>query len=82
MKSSMLWVSAISGFIAAILWFIATFVKVDYKGPGTPAITEDENGGREIDVLLTANLQTKWNRWAAFATGVSMLAQAISLMRL
>jgi len=84
MKTEMLWVSAVTGVIAAVLWFIATVIKVDYEdivknGFAEAAITENENG-REIDVLLTAKLQTRWNRWAAFATGMSMLAQAISLM--
>jgi len=86
MKTILLWVSAIAGLIATVLWFMATFVQVDYKrtlkkdGTAEPAITEDENGGREIDVLLTAKRQTRWNRWAALATGISMLAQAISLI--
>jgi len=84
MKTNMLWASAISGLIAAVLWFIATVIKVDYKdivknGFTEAAITENENG-RKADVLRTAKLQTAWNRWAAFVTGVSMLAQAISLM--
>ncbi len=86
MKPILLWVSAIAGVIAAVLWFIATVVTVKYKRTmrkdGTPesAITEDENGGREIDVLLTAKRQTRWNRWAALATAISMLAQALSLV--
>ena len=84
MKMIILWLSAISGLIAAVLWFIATLIKVDYKdivtnGFTEAAITENENG-REIDVLLTAKRQTTRNRWAALATGISMLAQAISLM--
>jgi hypothetical protein len=85
MKATMMWISAISGLIAAILWFTATIVKVDYKrtkrkdGTFESTITENENG-RETDVLLTAKHQTMWNRWAALATGISMSAQAISLM--
>jgi len=72
--------------IAAALWFSATFVKVPYErrfkkdGTPEPTITEDENGSGESDILLTAKRQTEWNRYAAFATGVSILCQAISLM--
>jgi hypothetical protein len=84
MKTTLVWISAISGLIAAVLWFIATVIKVDYKeimknGFVDAAITENENG-RQIDILLTAKQQTLWNRWAALVTGLSMLAQSISLM--
>ena len=55
MKTEMLWVSAVTGVIAAVLWFIATVIKVDYEdivknGFAEAAITENENG-REIDQL-------------------------------
>jgi hypothetical protein len=86
MKSCLLWASAVFGLVAALLWFYATIVKVDYRrtlkkdGSPEPAITEDENGGREINVLETAKKQTYWNMWAALATGLSMLCQAFSLL--
>jgi hypothetical protein len=48
MKTTTLWISAISGLIAAVLWFIATVIKVDYKhimknGFAEAAIIENEN---------------------------------------
>lgn len=84
MKTSALWISAVSGLIAAGLWFIATVIKADYEeivedGFVEAALTENENG-RRVDILRTAKVQIKWNRCAALATGISMLAQAISLM--
>jgi hypothetical protein len=45
------------------------------------AIVEtDEHSGELIDVLYTAKKQNLWNRWAALATSISLLAQAISLL--
>jgi hypothetical protein len=84
MKVLMLWVSVISGFGAAFLWFLATVVTVKYKyaSKDTPGftITATDDRGRVIDVLATANKQTWWNMLAAVATGISMSAQAVSLM--
>jgi len=37
-------------------------------------------GDKAIDVLSTAQEQTKWNGWAACATALAALAQALSLM--
>jgi hypothetical protein len=54
--------------------------------PGAPGMAEmalvetDEATGEEVDVFNTAKKQTKWNRWAAFATAISMFCQAVSLM--
>ncbi len=78
-KTTMPWVSAISGIVAAVLWFLATVVKVRHKRETSFDIT-CKDGGREIGVLATAEKQTTWNRWAALFTGLSMLAQAVSLM--
>jgi len=85
-KTVLLWASAISGFIAAALWFGATIVRVPYKqrivkGMAEPALVEtDDDTGRETDVLYTAKRQTKWNMWAALFTAISVFCQAISLM--
>lgn len=78
-KTLMSWVSAISGIIAAVLWFSATVVKVKHKRETSFDITF-ENSGRQIGFLATAMKQTTWNMWAALFTGISMLAQAISLL--
>lgn len=85
-KIVLLSVSVISGFIAAALWFGATIVTVPYrekivKGMTQAALVEtDDITGEKTDVLDTAKRQTKWNRWAALFTAISVLCQAISLM--
>jgi len=80
------WASAISGFVAAALWFGATLVTVKYKqrftqsGPEPAIIERDDKTGEEKDFLYTAKRQTLWNRWAALFTAISMLCAAVSLL--
>jgi hypothetical protein len=74
------WASVGIGFLAAVLWFIASKVWVRYKEPtGNQMIPAAvvENG---VNVLETAKRQTWWNMWAALATGVSVGLQAFSLL--
>jgi hypothetical protein len=76
----------ISGFIAAALWFGATIVTVPYKRrivrgePQMALVETDDETGKETDVFDTAKRQTKWNRWAALFTAISVFCQAVSLM--
>jgi amino acid permease len=75
------WVSAGAGFIAAILWFIASVARIRFRD------FERETKNREfaieyegVDILETAKLQTWWNMWAAIATGISVALQAFSML--
>lgn len=87
-KEVMNWVSAAIGFIAAVLWLCACFVTVPFVWPKQGEINDgiamytgaygDKN--KAIDVLMTARKQTRLNAWAAGATAVAALCQAISLM--
>ena len=80
------WFSVATQGVAAILWFYATVAKVsaaeveaEYQkihGPTSgPAQIEADDGS---DVVATLQLQTKWNRWAAFATGLGVGLLAIA----
>jgi len=51
--------------------------KVDEWGMKPMAII-DNVGGKEVNVLETAKLQSKWNRLAAWFAGGAAIAQAIS----
>ena len=87
-KTAMTWGTALFGFIAAALWFLAGFVNVPYKWPGlgeindNPAVFTGEWGDKSkaIDLLNTAQRQTRWNTWAAMAAAMAAICQSISLM--
>jgi len=74
---------AIYGF-AALLWFGSTVVKVsaakvaaahkDATGWAPAQIVGDDGS----DFYATVQLQSKWSRWAAFATGAGLALQAIA----
>lgn len=51
--------------------------KLDEDGLHPMAIVEHSNG-ENIDILETARLQSKWNKWAAGFAGVAALLQAVS----
>ena len=86
-QSVITWLSVVVQSAAAGLWFYATVAKVsaadveaEYQkthGPGSgPAQIVDEEDGS--DIVATLQLQTKWNRWAAFTTGSGVLLMAIA----
>jgi hypothetical protein len=75
------WLTVVFAVAAAALWFGSTVVKVDAARAARAA--RDESGWApaqliygEADVVLTAALQTRWNRWAAAASAVAALCQA------
>jgi hypothetical protein len=74
------WASAAVGFLAAILWFIASTVRVPYKEPTDNRLREFSMTEDGVDILKTAKKQTWWNKWAALATCVSIALQAASLL--
>jgi hypothetical protein len=76
---------AISGLVGSVLWFRSTVAVVNYKpvrigknGPIASSITAVQPDGKEIDIIATAALQTKWNLWAGLFTGVAVFLQAVS----
>ena len=68
----------IFGIVAALLWFKASKIEVREGSPqaksGFPLL-----GGRDgrIDVISTSREQGKWNGWAAIATALSVVIQAL-----
>jgi hypothetical protein len=85
MKNVLIWIGILFGLVAALLWFYSTIAKVDYtpqtdrQGWTDAAITRIE-GDRTIDVLSTADRQTKINKWAAIATALSVISQLAALI--
>lgn len=81
-----MWLSVAVQGAAAALWFYATVAKVGaaelaaaYQqvhgaGSGPAQIVDDDDGS---DIVATLKLQTTYNRWAAFATGLGVLLMAI-----
>jgi hypothetical protein len=86
MKAILVSVSALLGIVAAGLWIFASYQEVHYDPEERdesglyPAVITEQKGERTIDVLKTAENQTKWNGWAALVTGLAALANALSLM--
>jgi phosphate/sulfate permease len=81
----LLWASVIVGFLAAGLWLVASG-RVRVKDPenfAQEAIAADRGialmDDEGTNVLETAKRQTRWNRWAAIATAISVALQAGAL---
>ena len=74
--------AAISGLVAAALWFKATIVSVepDPNSHEAQISQYSSDGGRRRDILATADAQTWWNKWAAVATGIAAACQAVALL--
>jgi hypothetical protein len=74
--------AAVSGLIAAALWFRATVVSVapDPNSHEAQITKTPSDGGPAIEILATAKAQTRWNKWAAVATGIAALCQALALL--
>jgi hypothetical protein len=75
-------VLCVSSVISCLLWVRSATVKAPYKPK------QDESGMWEMsisvktdkghfDVLETAELQTKWNKWAAGFAAIAAVSQAI-----
>jgi hypothetical protein len=64
-------------FWAAVLWFLATIVRVadDPNSHNFKIVDVNESTGNRTDVLKTAEKQVRWNRWAAAVTGLAAFAQ-------
>lgn len=72
--------SAALAFVAAGLWFWPTVVSVmDDKGDtGAKWLETDTRTGKTVDVHRTVHAKAYRNRWAAGATGLSVLCQALA----
>jgi len=62
------------GIVAAFLWFKAS--KIEVRQASRLAKSGICLSG--IDVISTSREQGKWNGWAAIATGLSVLMQAVT----
>ncbi len=80
-------IEAAFGIVAAVLWFCAASVKVPFAWPKRGEINDGiamftgEYGDKSktIDVLMTAQKQTRWNKLAAAAAAIAAVCQALSL---
>jgi hypothetical protein len=81
-KTALTWAAAFFSLAAAALWLKATIVSVTPDPKSQDAqITETFGDGRSpVDILATAKAQTYWNKWAAIATGIATICQAIALL--
>jgi len=84
-KTICTWASVAIEALAAVLWLVSTIAKKSYAdvereyqkthGPGSgPGGIVGEDG---TDFCGTAQLQGKWNRWAALATALGVALQAL-----
>lgn len=66
--------------LSCICWVKSATASAEVKEakdgkPGTILVFYDEAGS--IDVIATAKVQARWNRWAAAFAAVAALAQAV-----
>ncbi|UZD92277.1 hypothetical protein [Cognatishimia activa] len=82
--------SVLFAFLSAALWFYSTSsisVEKEYQRreklaePGTSpskvTVALIDNG-KEYDLIATLIHQAKWNKWAAFATALAIVLQALA----
>jgi len=70
--------------ISGVFWIRSATARVlydpnrrDRDGMLAAALIDDSNGVH-VDVLETARLQSKWNKWAALFAGFTAMLQAVS----
>ena len=74
------WVSIACGFLAAMLWLKSTLTRVPPDPESTDFQITETGQGRPYEVFETMKRQVVWNRWAALATALAVLAQAVSML--
>lgn len=81
MKNLFTALAAFAAIFAALLWYKASAAEVphDPDDPGDKAVVIFRNGDHQWDVIRTAELQTRWNKRAAFAASIAAILQAIAL---
>ncbi|MBB4709781.1 hypothetical protein [Xanthomonas arboricola] len=82
LKISLSYASAFAAVIASFLWYKASATEVshDPDDPHDKAVVIFSNGDHQWDVIATAELQTKWNKRAAFAASMAAIIQAVCLV--
>jgi hypothetical protein len=79
------WGAVVLGFIAALLWWKASIVKVRSdkyiaqlraRGEIGPSESPFQITEGPYDVMQSIKASSTWNAWAAGCTGLSVLAQA------
>jgi hypothetical protein len=86
MKTAIVVIAAVGGLIAAVLWAFASLQKVPFDPDEVdehgmhPFAMTDTVRGRTIDVLKTADRQTRWNAYAAMSASIAAACQAASLL--
>lgn len=82
MKIILTALSALAAVIAALLWYKASTAEVPHEPDrsGDKSAVIFYNGDHSWDAILTAELQTKWNRRAALAASIAAVLQAITLV--
>jgi hypothetical protein len=83
LKTASNWLTVVFAGIAAVLWFTSTIVSVSAKRVEEERVKQTCWSPTQIvsegaDFVETAQAQARWNRWAAAATGLAALFQAIS----
>ena len=73
------WVSIVCGFLAAMLWLKSTLTRVPHDPDSKDFQITEIGDGEPYDVFETMKRQVVWNRWAAFATALAVLSQAVSM---
>ena len=79
MKTIFIFANVIFSVIAACLWIYACIVNVEPDesdlGAKTILISDD---GKRTDFYKTAEQQIRWNKYAALATAMAVIFQALS----
>lgn len=73
LKASLGWLAVMMALMAAALWFRAATLKLDAADLGA-------YGGSTAEAVAQFARQARLNSWAAAATGISALLQAIVLL--
>lgn len=82
LKALVTFVLCVSSVISCALWVRSATVKAPYvpkrdaSGMWEASISVQTESGH-FDVLETAELQTKWNKWAAGFAAIAAVSQAI-----
>lgn len=72
--------AALAALAAAFLWYKASVSEVTREEGGKDSAVEFMHDGHSWDPILTAELQAKWNKRAAFAACCSAVLQSIALV--
>ena len=63
------YLAGIAAFVSAFLWWYSSTIEITETNP--VALSGVYLNG--VDVLTTYRIQARWNKWAAIATGISII---------